>query len=251
MMFSTNASRFVLVLAAACKAVTSAQEAVNLGTAGDYVILAKTGISSTPESIIIGNIGVSPMNSTAMTGFVLSMDPGHQFSTSPQLLGDSQAHAASYGGQVATVLTKAVGDMEAAYNDIVGRTGDADKINNAGGNLGPGGTNPMAAGVYAFNTDVAITRDIYLSGDESSVFIFRTSGSLKQLKSTHVILEGNINPENVFWQIGGNLVVEKGAHMAGIILVKNDAMFQKGSSLEGRVLTQKACDLVSATVLVL
>ena len=35
---------------------------VNLGTSGDFVILAKTGISTTGVTSIIGDIGVSPID---------------------------------------------------------------------------------------------------------------------------------------------------------------------------------------------
>jgi hypothetical protein len=50
---------------------------VNLGTAIGYTILAKTAISTVPQSQIEGNIGVSPASSTSITGFdplVLSND---------------------------------------------------------------------------------------------------------------------------------------------------------------------------------
>jgi hypothetical protein len=75
MMFSSNASRFALVVAAAYyNAVTSAtplvypEPTVNLGTAGDYVILIKAGIS-TKASTINEDIGISPIAATGMTGF--------------------------------------------------------------------------------------------------------------------------------------------------------------------------------------
>jgi hypothetical protein len=42
--------------------------AVELGTAGGFVILTKAGISTVPTSAITGNIGVSPAAATYMTG---------------------------------------------------------------------------------------------------------------------------------------------------------------------------------------
>ena len=45
------------------------QTPVNLGTAGNFVILAKSGISTVPTSAITGDIGVSPIDATAITGF--------------------------------------------------------------------------------------------------------------------------------------------------------------------------------------
>ena len=40
---------------------------VNIGTAGNYAILAETGISTVPDSVITGDIGVSPIVATAIT----------------------------------------------------------------------------------------------------------------------------------------------------------------------------------------
>ena len=47
---------------------------VNLGTAGNFVILAKTGVSTVPLSAITGNVGVSPAAATYLTGFSLTAD---------------------------------------------------------------------------------------------------------------------------------------------------------------------------------
>jgi hypothetical protein len=68
---------------------------VDLHGAGDFTILTKAGISTVPASAITGNIGVSPIAATAMTGFSLTADVSNIFSTSTQLVG--QAFAADYG----------------------------------------------------------------------------------------------------------------------------------------------------------
>ena len=41
--------------------VCTGASCVNLGTAGNYAILAKAGVSSVPSSVITGNIGLSPV----------------------------------------------------------------------------------------------------------------------------------------------------------------------------------------------
>ena len=49
------------------KAVASTGQApVNLGTAGNFVILAKSGVSTVPNSVVTGDIGVSPITGTAI-----------------------------------------------------------------------------------------------------------------------------------------------------------------------------------------
>ena len=65
--------------------------AVDLGTASDFAILAKAGISTVPESIITGDVGVSPIAQGALTGFSLTLDPSGEFSTSNQIRGKMYA----------------------------------------------------------------------------------------------------------------------------------------------------------------
>ena len=83
--------------------------AVNLRSAGDYVILAKSGISTVPPSVITGNLGVSPMAATFITGFSLIADSTNVFSTSAQVTG--KVYAADYAVPTPSNLTTAIGDM--------------------------------------------------------------------------------------------------------------------------------------------
>ena len=66
--------------------VQAVQQPVNLGTAGNFAILAKTGISTTGTTSIVGNIGVSPIAATAITGFGLILDRSGQFSKNMKLI---------------------------------------------------------------------------------------------------------------------------------------------------------------------
>jgi len=64
--------------------VLSETTTVELGTAGNFAILAKAGISTVPASAITGDIGVSPIASGAITGFGLIAE-GSTMSTSTQV----------------------------------------------------------------------------------------------------------------------------------------------------------------------
>jgi hypothetical protein len=85
---------------------------IDLKSACGYAVLSKSGISTVPNSNIVGNIGVSPITAAAMTGFSLDEDVGGQFALSAQVTG--HAHGASYGGAIAASLTVAVLDMQGA-----------------------------------------------------------------------------------------------------------------------------------------
>jgi hypothetical protein len=259
-MYTSKAIRFALFsflsLSANAETVRGADrmlepiEAVHLGFADNYAILAKTGIDTVPDSKITGDIAVSPIAATAITGFSLILDSAGQFSTSTQVIGNVKA--ASYGAPVSTALTTAVGDMETAYTDAAGRTNaDAARINLGAGLLGGsfgGPTAPLTPGVYTFGSDVKITGNVHFKGTATDIFIIQMTGNLIQDANYKVKLEGGALAKNIFWQVAGKVVVSAGAHMEGIILAKTAVMFQTGSSLNGRVFSQTACNLQKATI---
>lgn len=91
----------------------------DLGSAGNYVILSKTGISNGTGSAITGNIGVSPAAASYITGFALSADASNVFSTSSSVTG--KVYAANYTSPTPSNLTTAIGSVETAYNSAAGR----------------------------------------------------------------------------------------------------------------------------------
>jgi hypothetical protein len=248
MLFTSKNCRFALVLVAACNAVTSA---VDIGSAKNYVILAKSGIVSS-SSDITGDIAVSPIAATAITGFVLVPASNGAFSKSSQLSATSKAFAADYAVPTPATLTIAVSDMEAAYTAAKSLlNSDAARINLGDGILGGdfgGAASPLTPGVYSFTTGVTITKNIYFHGDATDVFTMQIFGKLVQAADTQVMLTGGALASNVFWQVSLNAHIGAGAHMEGILLVKTSVLFVTGSSLKGRVLSQTAVNLQMATI---
>merc|ERR1740133_969076 len=169
---------------------------VDLGTAGDFAILSKSGISTVPNSSIKGDIGVSPIAATAITGFTLTMDSSTTFSTSTQVTGGHKAYAADYTSPSSTKLTTAVSNMETAYTDAAGRITSTPLVNYL--NLGEGeiGGATLVPGVYAFDRDVTISDNVtfavpleYTDEDAAdAVFIIRTTKSVKQAANIQVFL---------------------------------------------------------------
>ncbi|MHB8372087.1 MAG: ice-binding family protein [Thermoplasmataceae archaeon] len=210
---------------------------VNLGTAGNFAILAKTGISTTGTTKIIGNIGVSPAAASYITGFALTMNSTNQFSTSSLVTGD--VYASDYAAPTPSYLTTAVGDMQAAYVNAAGRT-DPGYVN-----LGAGNVNGMTLvpGLYKWSTGLYLSTSVTLSGNASSVWIFQISGKLTVTTGAKIILSGGALPQNIFWQVAGGATIGTGVVFNGVILSQTLITLDTGTSMNGNALAQTAVTL--------
>jgi len=213
---------------------------VNLGSSGNYVILAKSAISTTGVTAVTGNLGLSPAAASYITGFTLSAPPT-TFSTSSTVTG--QVFAADYDPTTPTILTTAVGDMMIAYTDAAGRPADYTELGT--GNIG-GMTLPPA--VYKWSTGVLIPTDVTLSGGPNDVWIFEIAQDVLMSSGTKITLSGGAQAKNVFWQIFGILDIGTTAHFEGIALVQTAITMKTGSSVNGRLLAQTAVTLDASTV---
>jgi hypothetical protein len=211
-------------------------EAVNLGGAGAFVILSKSGISTVPQSAITGNIGVSPIARGGMTGFSETMDGTNTFSQATQVTG--KMFAADYSGTTPSVLGLAVLDMQAAYTDAAGRAPDFIEL--ASGNIGGMTLEP---GTYKWSTGVSILSDVTLHGGPNDVFIFQIAGGITQANATRVTLTGGARPQNIFWQVADVVAIGTTGHMEGIILAQTAITVATGASVNGRLLAQTAVTL--------
>jgi hypothetical protein len=208
------------------------QAPVPLGTAASFAILTKSGITDVFPSAINGNVGASPITGAAihlkcaemLTGIIYSVDAAGPLPcrvTAPAL------------------LTKAVGDMQIAYNNAAGR-----KLPNftdlKGGKIG-GLT--LLPGLYKWHTGVLISTNVTLSGGPTAVWIFQIAGTLTQASATRVILKGGALPKNVFWQTSGAVAIGTTAHFNGVILAKTMIAMKTSASANGRLLAQTAVTL--------
>jgi hypothetical protein len=237
-----------LVLAVAmmlqCRLGTAEQLPVNLGTAGNFAILSKSGISTVPASAVTGDIGVSPIGSSAITGFSLMHTAGSTSATSAQITGF--AYASDYAEPTPDNLTAAISDMQTAYNDAAGRT-SPDFTELGAGQIG-GLT--LVPGLYKWSTDVLISANVTLAGGPSDVWIFQIAGKIIQANGVKVILSGGALAENIFWQSFGVVSIGTTAHCAGTIMAETAITLGTGASVTGRLLAQTAVTLESNTVTV-
>jgi hypothetical protein len=203
---------------------------VNLGAAGNYVILAKTTITNIATSAITGDLGLSPAATSFYTGFALTNATG--YATSTQVVG--KMYAANMASPTPTNLTTAVNNMQTAYTDAAGRpTPDFLALGN--GNIG-GKT--LAPGLYKWTNTVTVPTNITISGGADDVWIFQIAGNLTVSNAVNVTLAGGAQAKNIFWQVAGTVSLGTTSHFEGVILSKTGITFKTGASITGRALAQ-------------
>jgi len=215
---------------------------VDLGTASQYVVLAKTAISTVSPSVITGNLGISPAAATYITGFSLIADPTNVFSRSSQVTG--KVYAADYATPTPANLTTAIGDMTTAFTAAAGRAPDV-----TGLGAGSIGGMTLPAGVYAWGTGLLLATDVTLTGSATDVWIFQVAKNLTFSSGAHLVLAGGALPQNVFWEVAGDVSLGTTVKFAGTILCKTGITLGTGASITGGMLAQTAVTLNASSVI--
>jgi hypothetical protein len=210
---------------------------VNLGTAGSFVVLAQSGISTTGATHITGDIGVSPVAASYITGFGLIKDASNQFSTSSLVTG--KAYASDYTAPTPAKMTTAIGDMGTAFSNAAGRSADYTELY-AGDVTGK----TLTRGVYKWGTGVLVSAGgVTVSGSSTDVWIFQIAQNLTVANGAAVTLIGGAQASNIFWQVSGKVTLGTTAAMNGVILCQTNIAVSTGATLNGRALAQTAVTL--------
>ena len=202
---------------------------VTLGLTSGFAILSYAGITNTGPSVITGNVGVSPLAGSYMTGF-----------GTPNVVGTMYGvDATGPSGSIPypSMLTVAMGDVTIAYNDAAGRTVDPIGVS---GNLG-GRT--FYSGLYKSTGSLEISAgDVTLDaqGDINAVWIFQIASNFNMTSGRQIFLSGGAKASNIFWQVGSAATFGTTAKMKGTILAYTTITFATGAALEGRALARTA-----------
>lgn len=218
------------------KAGNGTLKAVDLGMAGNFVILSKSGITNVYKSTITGDIGASPI-----TGAAILVSCAEVAGTiySVNAAGPLPCRVTN-----ASRLTTAVGSMQTAYTDAAGRSNPT-FLNLGAGNIG-GKT--LTPGLYKFTTAVNIPTDITISGSSTDIWIFQIAGTLNMSSAVKITLAGGAQAKNIFWQVAGAATLGTTSHFEGTILGKTGINLLTGASINGRLLAQTAVALQKSTV---
>ncbi|MGZ3821830.1 MAG: ice-binding family protein [Mucilaginibacter sp.] len=217
---------------------------INLGTAGDFSILTKSGISTTGITSIGGNIGVSPSSSTAITGFGLIMDASGQFSHTPIVTGS--VFAADYSAPTPAKMTTAVNDMQTAFTTANGLITPAPIVGLYAGDISG---RILPPGLYKWSTGVLISNaGVTLTGGPNDTWVFQISQDLTVNNSAIITLAGGAQAKNIYWVVTGQATLGSNVDFSGDILSKTLISLNTGAKVTGKLLAQTAVTLNASTV---
>ncbi|KAL8280259.1 hypothetical protein RQP46_007373 [Phenoliferia psychrophenolica] len=210
---------------------------IDLGRAGDYAIIAKTGVSTVPQSTIKGDMAISPVAQTYYTGFSYTEDSSGTYATSGQVAG--KMYSATDAAPTPSKLTTAISDMETAFVDGAGRS------RNPTLNVGAGTVSGYTfhAGLYTWGTTVQVTGDCYVNAGPNDVVILQIASELIVAAGIKLIVYGGIKPQNIFWVVSGAVTFGSTSSWYGIVLGKTAVHQITGASIKGRLLALDSTDL--------
>jgi hypothetical protein len=230
----TALTMVAVVLAAGCKKDETkvpnqkiVMESIALGSASGFAVLAGAAVTSTGETVITGDLGLSP--GTSVGGF----PPGILNGT--LRINDE-------------IANKSKLDLTTAFNDAAGRT-SKDMVT-LDGNIG-GLT--LTPGLYKSTSSLEISSgDVTFDakGDADAVFIIQIASTFTTTPGRKVILSGSASASNIFWQVSSSASFGTTTVMKGTIMALESITFDTGATLDGRALARNGAVTMEGNTIV-
>lgn len=191
-----------------------AAQAVNLGTAGNFSVLAGSGITNTGPTTIVGDIGTSPNPSIVGIGSITQT---------------GTVHAAD------AVALQAQSDLTIAYNTAAGLAATGIAPAGALGGL------TLVAGVYgddgaSFNLTGVLTLDA--QGNPNATWVFQTGSTLITASGSSVLIINGGQACHVFWQVGSSATLGTNSSLQGNVMALTSITATTGATVLGRLLAR-------------
>lgn len=190
------------------------QTTPTFGDAKSFAVLAYATITNTGNTVITGDMGVSP--GTAITGFLPGVIvDGAQFSGAASRAGAAQTSA------------------NALYTDLKTRTTDVTDL--TGKDLG---SLTLKPGIYKFSSSVGITGTLTLddTGNPNAVFIFQIGSTLTTASASKVVMKSGGKGPNVFWQVGSSATLGTTTTFVGNIIAYAAITMTTSATTTGRLI---------------
>ncbi|PKL21245.1 MAG: hypothetical protein CVV48_08905 [Spirochaetae bacterium HGW-Spirochaetae-4] len=215
---------------------------VDMGTADNFVILAKTGITTTGVTAITGDLGISPAARATVTGFGETLSVDGTFATSALVLDGGKIYASDFAIPTPEMLITAIADMETAYNNIIAMADPRPEAIVGGVTLTPG--------LYKSTPAVSLSTNLTLDAEDNAdaVWVFQIAGALNVAAEVEIVLLNGAKPENIFWQVTGAVSLLANSKMQGIVLGEGVIALTDSASITGKLLGQTNVTLIANTV---
>ncbi len=184
-----------------------------LGTAESFAVLGGSGVSNTGDTVITGDLGVSP--DMAVIGF-------------PPGLVSGEIHAAD------AVAVQAQNDVTTLYNFLASQPPSSDLTGIDLGGL------TLVPGFYKFSSSAQLTGTLTLDaqGDAGALFGFQIGSTLTTASNATVLLINGAQDCNVAWQVGSSATIGTGTSLIGNIVALTSITMTTGANLSGRALAR-------------
>jgi uncharacterized repeat protein (TIGR01451 family) len=187
--------------------VAHAATSPSLGTASSFSVLAGLSMSAAGAGTTIsGNLGLSPGLAVSRTG--------------PWTVGGTEYFGV--GGLSQTAQTDAL----SAFNNLAAQS------SNGGWAASPWSPAP---GVRTVALDTTFAGTITLNGGYNDVWVFQVGQDMTF--SGSVVLAGNAQACNVFWQVGRDVTIGVGSTFVGNIIASRNITLVSGATVNGRVIS--------------
>lgn len=179
-----------------------------LGTAGNYAVMAATAITNTGPTIVNGDLAIGPGDSSSVTGFPPGVVTGEM----------DMANADS-------VLAHT--DLVTAYDDAAAET---TTVNLTGTDLG-GLT--LTPGTYTFDSSAQLTGTLTLDGQGSTnaTFVFQIGSTLTTASASRVALINGAGSCAVFWQVASSATLGTTTDFQGTIMAMTSITMNTGATI--------------------
>ena len=201
-----------------CQTACAAPGILLLGTAANFRVLANQSITNSGNTIIDGDLGLSPNDLTSITGFLPGIVNGGIYAADP-------------------VALQAQADLTIAYDAVAAALPVTH--NYSGIDLG---TLTLVPGIYKFDTSAGLTGTLVLDaqGDPNAVWMFQIGSTLTTATDSIVSVINSGRADNIFWQVGSSATLGETSTFVGNILALTTISVGTGANISGRLLASNA-----------
>jgi hypothetical protein len=204
-----------------------------LGTARSFAILGASAVTNTGDSVLTGNLGISP--GTSITGFPPGTFSGQEH------IADLYAHNAQLSALAAYT------DLQARSHTGINSTLDGQSLT-AGVYKATSGT----AGTFELATSGNGT--LTLTGSATDIFVFQMDSTLLTGAGgvPTITLVGGVKASNIYWVVGSSATINSGSAgtFQGNIIAHDSITDTIGGTVNGSLIALNAAVTLSAASLV-